>query len=270
MAFRDIMIHIDNTPYCAARLALAIGIAQQHHAHLTGLYVITHPHYNPEHERTGFMAADAEASFKRETAQAGIAAEWLCVDWSVTGVSMTEIVNLHAYHKDLVIVGQTDPGSRDGDVPPDLPERVVAGSGRPVLVVPYVGTFATVGKRVMVAWREGRESVRALSDAMPFLLEAQQVNVLAVNPPSAEKGPGRNCCDDIFTHLARHGVDARVEQFVASDVNVGDVLLNRAWEEGCELLVMGVYTHTTRGTLALGPVAKHVLRHMTVPVLMSH
>jgi len=270
MAFKDILVHIDNSPNCAARLALAIGIAKQHQAHLTGLYVIMHPYYKPEHESNGLMAADAEASFRQETAQAGIAAEWLCVDWSVTGVSMTEIVNLHAYHKDLVIVGQTDRSSRKGDVPADLPERVVVGSGRPVLVVPYAGTFAISGKRVMVAWRAGRESVRALSDAMPFLVDAQQVCVLAVNPPTAEEGPGRSCCDDITTHLSRHGVDAKVEKFAAADIQVGDLLLNRAWEEGCELLVMGAYSHTARGTLALGRVAKDVLRHMTVPVLMSH
>lgn len=270
MAFKDILVHVDNSPQSAARLALAIGLARRHKAHLTGLYVISHPHYEPRHEGAELIAADAQKSFERETGLAGISSEWLCVDWGVTGVSVTEIVNLHAYQKDLVIVGQTDPDSQSGEIPSDLPERVVVGSGRPVLIVPYVGTFNSVGERVMVAWKSGRESVRALNDAMPFLLDAQKAMVVAVNPSGSDESPGKGPCADICTHLARHGINAKAEHLVAADIPVGDLLLNQAWEQGCDLLVMGAYTHTPRGTLAVGTVARHVLDHMTLPVLMAH
>lgn len=270
MTFKDILVHIDSSPQCAARLSFAIGLARQHKAHLTGLYVISTPHYKPRHGSAGVKAADVQAVFEREVAESGISAEWLCVDWPVTGVSMTEIVNLHAYHKDLVIVGQTDPSSPRGEIPPDLPERLVKSSGRPVLVVPYAGQFKTVGDEVMVAWKPGRESVRALNDAMPFLLNARQVRILGVNPPAAGDSTGHDYSADICTHLARHGIKGKAEQLVAADVPIGDVLLTQAWEGGCDLLVMGAYTHNPRGTLALGPVAVHVLKHMTMPVLMSH
>ncbi len=266
MTFKDVLVHIDSTQQCAARLDLAIGLAKKHRAHLTGLYVISHPHYRPWHERTDMKVAEAQESFSQKTARAGIFAEWLCVDWTVTGVSVTEIVNIHAYHKDLVIVGQP----QDGDTPSDLPERLVSGSGRPVLIVPYAGTFNTVGERVMVAWKSGRESVRAVNDAMPFLLNAREVSILAVNPPAISESASNGPCADICSHLARHDIKAKGEQLVAADIPIGDVLLNQAWEEGCDLLVMGAYTHTPRGTLALGSVARHVLKHMTMPVLMSH
>lgn len=42
-------------------------------------------------------------------------------------------------------------------------------SGRPCLVVPYAGEFPTVGTRVLVAWDGGRESARAVHEAMPHL-----------------------------------------------------------------------------------------------------
>ena len=38
-------------------------------------------------------------------------------------------------------------------------------SGRPVLVVPYAGTFERVGRRVLVAWDGTREANRGLSRA---------------------------------------------------------------------------------------------------------
>jgi nucleotide-binding universal stress UspA family protein len=55
-----------------------------------------------------------------------------------------------------------------------------------------------------------------------------------------------------------------------SGTEVGDTLLNRVCEEGFDLLVMGAYAHTPQGKIVLGSVARHLLEHMTVPVLMSH
>jgi nucleotide-binding universal stress UspA family protein len=270
MKFKDFLVHMDNTPHCPARLSLAINLARRHNAHLTGLYVIAQPHYQPRHESIEKQAAEARALFDRETAKSGISAEWVCADWPITGVSVTEIVNLHAYHKDLVIVGQTDHSSLPADIPPDLPELLIRNSGRPILIVPFAGAFRTVGERVMVAWKSGRESTRALNDAMPFLQDAQQVRILRISSPVAEDGSGKGYAEQISAHLARHGIVAKMELFAAAHVPIGDLFLNQAWEGGCDLLVMGAYTHNARGTLALGPAALHVLRHMTMPVLMSH
>jgi nucleotide-binding universal stress UspA family protein len=77
-------------------------------------------------------------------------------------------------------------------------------------------------------------------------------------------------CADICEHLERHGVKAAPERVIVSNSSVGDALLNRACEEGFDLVVMGAYAHTPQGKLALGSVAKHLLKQMTVPVLMSH
>lgn len=268
MAFKDILIHLDNTPQCSARLSLAINLARQYKAHLTGIYVISHPHYHSSDENAAQKAAEAGSIFVSDTGQAGIQAKWLCIDWPVTGVNVSEVVKLHAYHKDLIIVGQTDYSSTATDVPADLPERLIRDAGRPVLVVPYAGMFKSVGERVMVAWKPGRESVRALNDAMPFLLDSHHVSIQGVYSPSA--GGNFDSGTSICSHLARHGIVAGFARFMAADIPIGDVLLTQAWEDGCDLLVMGAYTHNRRGVLTLGPVAQHILKHMTMPVLMSH
>ena len=41
-------------------------------------------------------------------------------------------------------------------------------------------------------------------------------------------------------------------------------------EQGIDLLVMGAYGHSRLREFAFGGVSRHLLRHMTVPVLMSH
>lgn len=270
MSFKDILVHMDYLRCCPARLALAIRIAKQHKAHLTGLFVISHSHYKPRRDSAKIEAAYMQSIFDNEIQKAGISAEWLCVDWPVIGVSMSEIVNMHAYHNDLVIVGQFNHSNSDDGTPADLPERLVIGSGRPVLIVPFSGEFKKVGERVMVAWKPGRESVRALNDAMPFLLEADQVTVLTINPSSSVESSDRSICDDVCLHLNRHGIRAITEQHTATDIPLGDMIINQASEEGCDLIVMGAFTNTQQRSLALSPVARKLLSHMTMPVLMAH
>ena len=59
---------------------------------------------------------------------------------------------------DLTILGQLSPEIRSTGFRPD---EIVIATGRPVLLVPYAGTFDTVGKRVLVAWDGTREAVGA-------------------------------------------------------------------------------------------------------------
>jgi nucleotide-binding universal stress UspA family protein len=265
MAFKDLLVHIDNSKQCAARLALAVSLARECEAQLTGIYVVTHAQYAPQSESAQLREAQAQELFLRQTAEAGIVAHWLLADWGTVGVGVAEILNYHAHCKDLVIIGQSDAHGREGEMPTDLPERVIAGSGRPVLVVPYVGSFSSVGRKVVVAWKNGRESARAVNDAMPFLLTAKRVSVVAIES-SQEHPTGKSLTADICSHLERHKVPFRQETLVTGEIPVSALLMDYAWETGCDLLVVGV----PRLAQNVGPVARGILDQMTVPVLMSY
>jgi nucleotide-binding universal stress UspA family protein len=65
-------------------------------------------------------------------------------------------------------------------------------------------------------------------------------------------------------------VKAEAEHLYADDIDVGDVLLDRAADIGADLIVSGAYGHARWRELVLGGVTRHLLRHMTVPVLMTH
>lgn len=266
MPVKNILIHLDNSDHSAARLNLAVGLARRHQARLTALYIITHPHYEPQHLDTDVKTKLVQSQFKETVAGGGVEAELLTIDWKVTGISVAEIINQHAYYADLVIIGQADHASRDKDTPADLPERVILGAGRPVLIIPYTASYRECGLRVLVSWKPGREAARAVNDAIPLMAMADVVNVLSVNPTDAEQYDGGKLC----VHLASHGIVARAEQTTSTAISIGDVLLNRASVEGSDLLVMGAFAQTRLGNPTLGDVSRHILKFMTVPVLMSH
>jgi len=137
-------------------------------------------------------------------------------------------------------------------------------------VKPAGGARNTLGVNVMVAWNATRESIRAVNDALPLLRMADKVSVLAVNPGKGGADHGDVPSADISLQLARHGVNAEATQIFPEDLEVSDVILSRIADTGVDLLVMGAYGHSRMRELMMGGAMRDILRHMTVPVLMSH
>jgi nucleotide-binding universal stress UspA family protein len=278
MALKDLLIHIDNSRACEQRLDVAIRIAQRHMAHLTGLYAMPHfdvpiyakvPHAARqalEETRQGLLesANAARAMFDAAMDSAGVVAEWRYIEGEVTAA-----LNGSARYVDLVILGQHDPDDAT-DTTRGLADRIVLEAGRPCLVIPYIGAQDTLGQRVLVAWNARREAVRAVNDALPILQGAENVSVLAVDPPVGEAGEGAIPCVDICHHLARHGVHAEARSTPGADIEVGNILLSLAADLGIDLIVMGAYGHSRLRETVLGGVTRHMLHHMTVPIFMSH
>jgi nucleotide-binding universal stress UspA family protein len=275
MTLKNILVHVDDSEKCEIRLELAVNLAQQHDAHLSGIYA-AQPIYVPPYltaevgpaifdaQRKGMAEAaeEAEARFRTITEAAGVSAEWRY------GEGMpADIVGMHGRYADLVIVGQAMPESNGAA---DLPDTLVLETGRPILVVPYAGRYPKIGGRVMVAWNAGREAARAVNDAMPILERADNVTVLAINPEGGIGGHGDVPGADISLHLARHGVKAEAAHVFADDVDVGNMLLSRAADASADMIVMGGYGHSRFREAVLGGASRLILRHMTVPVLMSH
>lgn len=269
MAYKDILVVIDDTPQSVTRLKLAVKLAHQYDACLTGIYVIPPLDYMLAHEGKTTKVENAEELFGRSTAESEVSAKWLAVDRADDSAGIATSINHHAHMKDLVIIGQGQSGTGGASLPQDVTERVVLGAGRPVLIIPYAGTFTSVGERVIVAWKDGRAEARALGDAMPFLKNAKQVRVLTISP--TDKSPHIDLQnDDIVTHLEHHNINTVQENLITGKIPVANLLMQHAWENGCDLVVMGTYATITRNTMTVGPVAKELFKSMTVPVLMSY
>jgi nucleotide-binding universal stress UspA family protein len=139
-----------------------------------------------------------------------------------------------------------------------------------VLIVPYAGTFDTVGKRALVAWDGTREAVRAVNDALPLLGQAEAVTVMYVGAQEASLERHRLSIERIVHHLQRHGIAAKPEETLQGDIAISDVLLSRAADLSADLIVAGAYHHSQLREALIGGVSRELLEHMTVPVLMSH
>ena len=211
------------------------------------------------------LAAVGEAFTERAQA-AGIGFE---IRQEITREPLADLISRHARYADLAILGQADENDpQTGD--PEFAGDVILGSGRPVLMVPYIGALRRPGRRIMVAWDASREAARAVSDALPLLQAADLVQVLIVNPRRGERAHGEEPGADIATHLARHGVKVEVKVFDQRDLSVSDVILARIADEGIDLLVLGAYGHARLREMMLGGVTRDLLRTMTVPLFMAH
>ncbi len=278
MAYKNLLVHIDDSKACAGRLDVAIGLAQAYSAHLTGLYIAADPvlpggvsaempvrFVDTLSAQVSERSAAAEAAFAAAVERAGLMVD--CRTTRCPGSRAAEVIALNARYADLVILGQPEPEAR-GEVNAQVPEDVVLSAGRPALVVPYIGAGERLGVRVMVAWDGGREAARAVGDALPLLARAESVAVLVINPNHG--GHGEQPGADIALHLARHGITVEAQHLEAKDLSVGDALLSRLADQDIDLLVMGAYGHSRLRELVLGGVTRKIFQQMTVPVLMSH
>ena len=137
-------------------------------------------------------------------------------------------------------------------------------------MVPYAGTFDTVGRRVLVAWDGTREAARAANDALPLLENAEAVTVMFVGARETTLAEHHPSIERIVHHLQRHGIPAKTEETLQGDLRISDVLLSRAADLAVDLIVAGAYHHSQLREALVGGVSRELLDHMTVPVLMSH
>ena len=277
MKLCDILVHLDASPRARIWLDLAVALARQHRAHLTALHVIdvalpvmamgdgggaVIAELMEQMRQTALKAgAQLQAAFQEAIRREGIMGEWRQVEGSAA-----ELVALHGRYADLLVLGQDDPESDHAG----LLEAVLFDSGRPVLAIPFAGTFPQIGRRVLVGWNASREASRAVHDALPLLAKAESACVFLANPKRGLGAHGEEPGADIARHLARHGLKVEVAKAVADDVADSALLLNHASDMGADLLVMGAYGHSRLREFILGGVTRSLLREMTVPVLLSH
>ena len=277
MQYQDILVHIDDGEAMPGRLAVALELAERFGAHLTGVYVDPglalptlidvpiSPNLVEELENEHRAQCDrAEQQFRNTVDRSEVSNEWRLARGELAGT-----LSRHARYADLVVLGQ-EGAEGQKMVIGGLPDSVVFTCGRPALVVPYIGAPRTPGKHAIVAWNGSREAARAVNDALPLLAGADKVDVMCVNPGRGEQDDADLPGADLCLHLARHGVKAEAQALVASDLEVGDLLLSRAADHGADLIVMGAYGHSRVRELVMGGATHDILRHMTVPVLMSH
>ena len=277
MSYKSIAVWLD--PKRSAPADAAIKLAPESAAHLTGLSHVditrlppyVRAHLGEEVAREQLRRAEADAiasgaSFEAIARREGLASV------EVRRLSGDPVHGLatSARYSDLIVLGQTDEETVDGPEQRDFPDHAILAAGRPTLMIPYAGNFATFGEHAVVAWSATKESTRAVTDGLPLLKRAKRVTVIVGDANPGSGGHGETPGADIALYLARHGIQVEVSQERTAGIDVGSLLLSRISDLGADLLVMGAYGHSRLRELVLGGVTRTILKEMTVPVLMSH
>ena len=223
-------------------------------------------HDYPEADRLAVEAAERiETAFRERLKFSNLQG-----DWQVASGKVSETVVCRVRHADLVILGQVDPAHPPPPAGRQLVEDVLMTSGRPILVIPYIGRFDTFGTNILVGWNNSREAARAMNDAIPLLAKAASVTILEANPIGRKLASDDATSADITRHLARHRISAKTARTSMDRMSASDALLSYAADVSADLLVVGGYGHSRLRELILGGVTRELLQHMTLPVLMAH
>lgn len=256
----------------------AATLAQLHGAHLIGIYRASSSRPSDGSYVRGTAAMHDVASriarhreeqaliISRHIAELsrkhGISAEFRIV-WSD---HVEQDIVTHSLHCDLVVMGHPLPSGWPGSW---LPENILAASGIPVLIIPERWHRDHIGERVMLAWNGSREARRGITDAMPFIANAESVIVLIVDADRHPRQHGPEPGSDIAAYLARHSTDVIVDRIASDGSPVAEAILDHAIASDVDLLVIGAYSHARMIQRLVGGVTETLLHEVPVPLLLS-
>jgi nucleotide-binding universal stress UspA family protein len=216
-------------------------------------------------EADGKRGAQAQARFNDwASANPGLEIVWQSLPNEAPGASLMHF----AWLADLLVLGQHDPSDASmSGVPRNFIANLLVDSGKPGLIVPYIGLMKSTLQTVLIAWKATRESSRALVASIPFLQRAKAIHVLA-DVPSAENGAFSRRFE---AYLRSNGITASIGFHSSVGIGAGgEGMLSAAADVSADLLVMGCYGHSRTREFVLGGASRTILQSMTLPVLMAH
>ena len=274
MTYKTLLVHVEASPDSNLRLRAAVDLAHELRATLIGVGG-SEPIYldNPMmmdgcvdgtllQSLTDFDVAnlkDAEARFHAAVGSRGGAAIWLSArDYPDLAMRIC------AAGADLIVASAQRGPKASTAAAADL----VLRTGLPVLTIP-TDLPAIRTKRIVVAWKNTREARRAVSDAMPLLIAADQVAVLRICS-SQDQDAAHGGLNDVVGRLARQGVNATPKTLQCPTEKAFHTLATFAEEQLADLIVAGAYGHSRLGEWMLGGMSQDLFDQSTLPVLFSH
>jgi nucleotide-binding universal stress UspA family protein len=277
---RDIVVHIPVDQSAKPIIDCATSIGTMFDAYLEGIACV-YPTLSPAIGQTfdpvmafgnaaaGTMQYNTDQAesvlnqFKDSASRVGIQHGARYINGSHAPIpTLTEISRLH----DLSIVAQPSHSKPSHDAL--LPEAILFGSGRPMLMIPYIHVGPLKLDRALVCWDGSQPAARAVHEAMPFLRKARDTDIVTVNEDST--AASEVSAKVLQSHLARHYISADIHRRTASVSDIYNDILSLAADIGTNLMVMGGYGHSRLREAILGGVTRGIFKTLTVPALISH
>jgi nucleotide-binding universal stress UspA family protein len=276
MAYKTILFSLNEIDRLPQLLAAAKKLGTMFNAHISGLYVVPAAQIYPTMGYTALpdmidsnrrFYSDrrdrVKAAFEKAMKAEGTSFDFNTVD-SATPVIGNDVM-AQGRNADLIVVSATDRNSTQG-VEYDFVERLIISAGRPVLILPFVGSAKLDFDEILVGWDGGREAARAVFDALPLLQGAKRVRIIGIDEARRGEVPAAS----IAEALARQRVKTEITSISSDGPRAGEALLQAANDHGAGLLVVGAYGHSRFSEFIFGGVTRHVIHQLDRPVLMSH
>ena len=275
MTYASLMVHLELGQSNARLLRVASDLAARFDSEVIGVAACQPM---PMVYGDGFVPADlfeqdreiiakemkqAEAEFRSTFPKGSDAVQWR---QSVTVGSLCDYLTGEARHADLIITGVSSRDLLDSSRSVNTGDFIMQ-AGRPVLVVP--GSIESLKfERVVVGWKESRETRRAISDALPLLKLATSITVVEIGNEDGLPA-AREHVADVVKWLQVHGIAA---QGVASPSTGDDAtgLYTQAQDLGADIIVAGAYGHSQLREWVLGGMTRDFLLRADCCSLLSH
>jgi nucleotide-binding universal stress UspA family protein len=239
---KTIMVHLDSSDATSARLQFAVTLAKQYSARILGVFaqraeakqvgiVISWP--SPEYLQA---ASKVREMFEQLTTSVH-AAEFLDINRGSDNEILKCIGNAARYC-DLLVFGQTGTDSSE-HIETDLPVKVAAISGRPILIAPNRKQFSHVGSRPLIVWNESAESARTIKESLHLIQQGSEVMVLSIGLSTSSEEV--RASGNIINFLASHGISASFESVESIEVGSWQLVHSRLERFERDLLIMGAH-----------------------------
>jgi nucleotide-binding universal stress UspA family protein len=276
MTYKTLLVHLKLAHSNNDLLRIASDLADKFGARVVGIAacqptpMVYSDGYSPgaliETDRTEI---DRELKVAETEFRAAFQSKTTLIEWRSATIfeCVADYVSRESASADLIITSglSLDP---DDTARPEKPGDIVMQAGRPVLVVPRTANTLKLA-RVVVAWKNTRESRRAVTDALPLLNHATSVTVLELAHKDEEARVTAQLTD-LCAWLKTHGVTAE-PKFVLSGKGDDAYQLDAAIEAlGTDVVVAGAYGHSRLREWALGGVTRDLLFQANYCALLSH
>lgn len=146
--------------------------------------------------------------------------------------------------------------------------ELVLKSGRPLLAIPEGAEWRSP-QRILIGWKDSRESRRAVRDALPFLRRAKKIGIVEIveNEESPRSAEAR--LRDVTAWLKSHSVEAS-PQVIVPRRDAVDAFADTVREFNPDWIVAGAYGHSRLGEWIFGGVTRYLLMQSDRPAFLSH
>jgi nucleotide-binding universal stress UspA family protein len=279
MSIKTILVYVPSGKNAAATLGAVLKIAGAGNAHVIGLHLtpdlpvygefpaeVSQEVIDRLRKAGEEAAAAAKRAFEETFKDSAVTHEWR--GFIASYIMGADVIARQGRGVDLIVCGK--PSDEIPDAWSDFAETALMRSGRPVLIVPPGAAGKPVGTHAVIAWNDTREAARAVFDSLGLIQDAASVRAITLIDDEEERAAAEANGAPLVAALARHGIKAAFEVSYTAGGSTGEAILAKLLDNGCDLLIMGGYSHSRFREMLFGGVSRDILRNTWVPTLVSH